>query len=399
MFKDNDHRNLKILVITPSYPDKDNLFIGESFVKNQLDSLKDYVKEIIVISPTLFTFKIMQKDRICENYSYDNVKVYFPRCFYIPIFYLSKILIDNRLEVIENLIKHEDIQFDLIHSHFSWPSAYIGIRIKEKFGVPTIVTIHENAEWLNKEISMNYPLMNSAWIKADALIRVNKIDVPILKKFNRNVFSIPNGFSPRFKSLSKIECMTQLHLPMNKKIIFSLGYLIKRKGFNYLIDAIRMVTEKRKDVLCFIGGSGPLETKLQKQINNLDLQENIKLLGLVPDKLLPIWMNACNVFVLSSLSEGNPTVMFECLGCGKPFIGTRVGGVPEIIISEDYGLMCEPADSGELAKNLLLALDKDWDVRKIESYSTQFAWDVISKETLKVYSDLCHINYDRKNRK
>jgi len=150
MFKDNDHRNLKILVITPSYPDKDNLFIGESFVKNQLDSLKDYVKEIIVISPTLFTFKIMQKDRICENYSYDNVKVYFPRCFYIPIFYLSKILIDNRLEVIENLIKHEDIQFDLIHAHFSWPSAYIGIRIKEKFGVPTIVTIHENAEWLNK---------------------------------------------------------------------------------------------------------------------------------------------------------------------------------------------------------------------------------------------------------
>lgn len=394
MLGQSDFSNRTILVIAPSYPDKDNLFIKGSFVKNQLDSLKEHVKEIIVIAPTLFSFKIMAKDRVCENYSYDNVKVYFPRCFYIPIFLLNGILIDNRLKVIDNLLKTENIQFDFIHAHFSWPSAYIGVKIKEKFDVPVIVTIHENIEWLNKEVNMNHPLINYAWKKADALIRVNQIDVPLLKTFNRNVFSIPNGFPPRFKPLNNNECKAQLQIPMHTKIIFSLGYLTERKGFNYLIDAIRMITEKRNDVLYFIGGSGPLEAKLQKQINDLGLQENVKLIGFISDKLLPIWMNACDFFVLPSLSEGNPTVMFECLGCGKPFVGTRVGGVPEIITSEDYGLLCESADSDELAKNILIALDKEWNAKVIEEYSVQFTWDAISRKILNVYSKVDSITID-----
>lgn len=76
-------------------------------------------------------------------------------------------------------------------------------------------------------------------------------------------------------------------------------------------------------------------------------------------------MNACDVFILPSLSEGNPTVMFECLGCGKPFVGTKVGGIPEIINSEDYSLLCEPANPKELAEKILIALDKGWDNEKI----------------------------------
>lgn len=83
-------------------------------------------------------------------------------------------------------------------------------------------------------------------------------------------------------------------------------------------------------------------------------------------------MNACDLFVLPSLSEGNPTVMFECLGCGKPFIGTKVGGIPEIIVSDDYGLLCEPANSEDLAEKILIALDKEWDEEKIRNYAKQF---------------------------
>ena len=63
--------------------------------------------------------------------------------------------------------------------------------------------------------------------------------------------------------------------------------------------------------------------------------DHVEFVGGKPHAEIPIWMNACDVFVLSSLSEGNPTVMFECVGCGKPFIGTKVGGIPEIIISDD----------------------------------------------------------------
>jgi glycosyltransferase involved in cell wall biosynthesis len=87
---------------------------------------------------------------------------------------------------------------------------------------------------------------------------------------------------------------------------------------------------------------------------------------------IPVWMDACDVFVLPSLNEGSPIVMFESLGFGKPFVGTKVGGIPEIITSEDYGLLCEPANQKELAEKILAALDKEWDDEKIRKYAEQF---------------------------
>jgi glycosyltransferase involved in cell wall biosynthesis len=79
------------------------------------------------------------------------------------------------------------------------------------------------------------------------------------------------------------------------------------------------------------------------------------------------------------------SVMFEALGCGTPFVGTKVGGVPEIINSEDYGLLVEPANPEELAEKILIALDKEWDYEKILRYAERFKRDNIAKEIIKTY--------------
>jgi glycosyltransferase involved in cell wall biosynthesis len=78
--------------------------------------------------------------------------------------------------------------------------------------------------------------------------------------------------------------------------------------------------------------------------------------------------------------------MFECLGCGTPFIGTKVGGVPEIITSEDYGFLVDPANPEELAKQILTALGKEWDSNKILTYSRRFTWENITEDILAVYT-------------
>lgn len=376
-------RNL--LILTPIYPNEENTYISGMFVKKQLDYLKFYFENIYVIAPVLGCFKKLPSDKFCTDYKYDNVKVYFPRCFYIPIFYFSKFLIDNRLHVVKDLIEKEELEFDIIHSHFTWPSGHIGVKLKEIYNVPVMITIHENGEWFDKEVNMNYSLINYSWKNADALIRVNNKDVPTLKHYNQNVFSIPNGFSECLKNLDSNSCREQLNLPQDKKIIFSLGALIGRKGFNYLIDSMKIISEKRDDCICYIGGSGSLKNKLESQISNLNLEKYVKLIGFIPDEKLPLWINACDLFVLPSLSEGNPTVMFECLGCGKPFIGTNVGGVPEIINSEDYGLLCDPEKPKELAKNILSALGRNWDSNLIKEYSAQFSWENVSDQILKMY--------------
>ena len=171
-----------------------------------------------------------------------------------------------------------------------------------------------------------------------------KKDVPVLKKFNENSFSIPNGFSSKFKPLDQEECRKSLGLPQNVKILFTLGWLIERKGFNYLIEAMDIILKERKNVFCFIGGSGKLKDKLQSQINDLKLEKYVKLIGFIPDEALSLWMNACDIFVLPSLSESFGVVLIEAMACGKPVISTYNGGSEEVVISEDYGLLVERED-------------------------------------------------------
>lgn len=377
-----------LLILTPSYPNTDESFIAETFVKNQIAELKQYFKKVIIIAPVLQSFGHLRKDRLCKNYTYDNVEIYYPRCTYIPLFWLSKILIDNRLQVVERCIEEHHLDFDIIHAHFTWPFGYISVKLKEKYRKPVITTIHENGDWFDQEIGMDHPLINAAWSGADALIRVNRKDVPVLKRYNEQVYTIPNGFSPAFRPIDTIVARDRLGLPVDAKIIFTLGNLIKRKGFNYLINAMELICSQRGDMLCFIGGTGPERRGLQGQIDQLRLDEKVKLLGSVPADILPLWMNACDLFVLPSLNEGNPTVMFEALGCGKPFVGTRVGGVPEIITSDQYGLLVEPADPEDLAEKILVALDREWDRGAILAYVEQYTWEKIAREIMGVYAKL-----------
>jgi glycosyltransferase involved in cell wall biosynthesis len=99
-------------------------------------------------------------------------------------------------------------------------------------------------------------------------------------------------------------------------------------------------------------------------------------------------MNTADLFVLPSLTDGNPTVMFECLGCGIPFIGTRVGGVPEVINSDDYGLLVDPGNSNDLAEKILIGLEREWDRNKILEYADQYSSEKISKQIISIYNSI-----------
>ncbi|MGQ4895209.1 MAG: glycosyltransferase [Candidatus Njordarchaeia archaeon] len=383
--------NKKLLVISPHFI---------TFVREQVLEISKYFNHVDVIVPLPFVPEFMKKWSIMERYlpRYDllncdslssNIKVHEVNYYTLPLDIFRRRKGDLAFKKVDKFIQNKEIKFDLIHAHFTYPFGYIGVKLKEKYGRPLVITVHENRNWFLEEYNSKNPKLIYSWKNADVLIRVNKIDLPLLKNINNNFVCIPNGFDKkRFYPLNKEICRDKLNLPKNIKILFTLGNLVEQKGHKYAIQAISEVVKIREDIMYLIGGSGKLKKKLQNQINNLNLQNNIKIIGFVPDKLLNYYLNACDLFVLPSLSEGNPTVMFECLGCGKPFIGTKVGGIPEIIVSDDYGLLCEPANPKELAENILVALNKNWDEEYILNYAKQFTWEKIAKEIIRVYKDV-----------
>ncbi|WP_042701851.1 glycosyltransferase family 4 protein [Thermococcus sp. PK] len=377
----NASTSRSLLVLTNSYPDFEGKSYGGSFVKGQIDELKNYFNEVYVISP-----QPLGKNRFLRDYSYDNVHIYYPRFFHAPIEFFRKKLGENFYKAALRVINQKGLDFDLIHAHFTWPSGYAGVKLSKEFEVPVVVTIHENREWFLEEYNSKNEKIYWTWRNANALIRVNRKDVPLLREFNPNVYSIPNGFNPnRLFVMPKDKAREKLGIPLEKKVLFSLGNLIERKGFQYLIEAMKTIVKYRDDTICFIGGRGPLKKKLQKQVEKYNLENYVKLLGAIPDEKLALWMNAADLFVLSSLSESFGLVVLEALAVGTPAVATINGGSEEVITSEDYGLLCEPGNVDDLAEKILIALNKEWNREKIRKYAEQFTWRNIVKQILEVY--------------
>lgn len=286
--------------------------------------------------------------------------------------------------------------YDILHTQvsggiFSFISTMTGCLISKICNKKLIITFHYRP---SKRFINNYKLLFWFVLKySDGFFVVSKKQKSLIKEtfhdLSKEILVIPNGFDKNiFRQMNKNSCRNSLNLPNNKKILISVGNLVEIKGYNYLIDAIEQIVRFRKDIICLIIGSGPFKEKIEKQIEKAYLEEYVKIIGQIDHNEIPVWINACDIFVLPSLNEGNPTVMFECLGCGKPFIGTKVGGIPEIITSEDYGFLVEPGDPKDLERKILIAFDKKWDYEKIENYSQQFTWEKIANEILKIYEKI-----------
>jgi len=390
------NNKLKILVLAHRY---------DTFVKETVEATSPYVESINVLvrhnhlaeisnylplGGYLQNVRRYTKDKLLDlKRKPENVNVHLASLIYYVTDGKNKSLGDKIAKKAEKLIQKEEIKFDLIHAHFTYPHGYAAVKLGQKYNVPVVITIHENRDWFLEEYNSGNERIYWTWKNANALIRVNQKDVPLLKEYNENVFYVPNGYNPiKFFTMERPKAREILKLPKDKRIIFTFSALSERKGFQYLIESMNEIVKVRKDVLCFIGGSGPMRRKLEAQIRNLGLQDYVKLIGYVPDDTIAYWLNASDLFVLPSLSEGNPTVMFEALGTGLPFVGTRVGGVPEIINSEDYGLLCEPANPKDLAEKILIGLDKEWNRQAILEYAQRFTWEKIAKEIMNIYERL-----------
>ena len=114
------------------------------------------------------------------------------------------------------------------------------------------------------------------------------------------------------------------------------------------------VTKADSHAIAGICGAGPLQDQLQTQIEKLNLQNNMKLLGQWDS--IPEILAAADVFVLPSRWEGLPMALLEGMMAGLPVIATRVEGVDEVVQPDMHGLLVPLESSAELAEGILQLL-------------------------------------------
>jgi glycosyltransferase involved in cell wall biosynthesis len=296
---------------------------------------------------------------------------------------------DSLVEKVDAFVRESGAGFDVVQGDFLWPYGYAAARLGERHGVPSGIILHENRDWLLSMLSAKDPRYEWALRHASALLRVNRIDLPALRQLNPSADEMIGGFDMvRFFMMDRNEARSKVGLPPGKPIVFSLGYLVERKGFRLLVDAMREVVRSHPGASCIIGGEGPLRKELQKRIEELGLIDSVRLIGRISDDALPFYYNSADLFVLPSFSEGNPTVMFESLGCGTPFVGTPVGGVPEVITSSEFGLLTQMGNSEELAQAISIGISKTWNRTEIRKYAEQYSWQNSVDKLYQVYEKL-----------
>jgi len=326
----------------------------------------------------------------------ENVEIIRTQFWYLPYGIFNRILGYQHLYKVKRVIKKYEIDFDIIHTHFLWSSGFVGMKLKQHYGVPLVVTGHGYDVY-------KLPLKNVWWKRmtrkilsvADKIITVSNINQKILKSMvdeESKIEVLFNGYNADlFQREDRSIARSRLKIDENKKILLTIGNLEKVKGHKYLIEAMKALANHH-NIHLYIIGAGTQSDYLSKLIKEYKLKENISLVGYISHEEINNWLNACDIFILPSLNEGLPTVLLEALGCGKPIVSTAVGGIPEIIKSEDYGLLVEPENAEVLSSAIQKALDKTWDENKIEAYGKNFTVKRNVSRLVEIYENLLQHN-------
>lgn len=183
-----------------------------------------------------------------------------------------------------------------------------------------------------------------------------------------------------------------LRLPLDRPIIVTVRRLARRMGLENLIEAMSEVRRQSPDALLLIAGSGPLASELAAQIDSLDLANNVRLLGFVPDDDLPALYRSADVSVVPTAAlEGFGLTVVESLAAGTPVVVTPIGGLPEIVRDLSPQLITADSSAGSLVASLAEVLSGAADLpspQECKDYArAKYDWSVTANFVGAVYGE------------
>lgn len=279
---------------------------------------------------------------------------------------------------------------DFIQSYFALPAGWVAWLIHAMRGIPYSVYFggsdipNANPSRYKRLYPLITPLLTAIWKKAEfrtvcseELVRLGA-DVDPSSKF----LCIPNGVETgRFKPIDR---------PANAKVkILFIGRLIPRKGFQYVIQALPKLRELAKTPFEIeVVGTGAHRAELDELAEKLEVSDLIRYVGLVPYDQLEKSYQYADIFVLTSLSEGMPSVILEAMGCGLPIIASDVGGNNEIVHEGKNGFLISNNDTGALAEVMAKLINDKETREQMGKHSRTLALQYDWKNIMAQYNEL-----------
>jgi glycosyltransferase involved in cell wall biosynthesis len=231
-------------------------------------------------------------------------------------------------------------KFTAVHSSGDWGFALIAGRLA---GVPVrVCTIHNTAP---RRLRFYYLLkvITLQWF-ATTVVAVSSAVADVLRAEygvpSARIAVIFNGVDDAFLARTSLDDGGTSGAEDGRKRLVTVARLDPVKGLDVFLDAAALVIGRCRDLEVHIVGSGPLRASLERQATALGIASSVTFHGLLPDVAGPLLM--ADVFVLTSRSEGLGVAAIEAMAASKPVVASAVGGLPEVVIDGETGLLVSP---------------------------------------------------------
>lgn len=350
---------MRILICTTSYPSRRAPFNGV-FVRSHAAALAARGHEVRVLVPHVFPEDpSVEEDGpvSVKRIAYGSDQRLLSDRAGLPLVMIGRLLLAWR-----KAARSEASQWcpDVVHAHWAIPSGMAARSAARRARVPLVVTVHGADMRLAARSGVARRLMQSVLSAAGAVVAVSQAFATEIGRGmvpGQPIAVIPMGVDTDvFASRSRREAREAAGLPPGAKIVLGIGALIPLKRFDDVIDALQIVRREVSDVRLLIAGEGRDRSALEGQAVSLGQGDAVTFLGAVEHDSLPDYLNAADVIVLASETEGLPVVLMEAAACGVPSVATDVGGSREVALSHPDARLVGVGDVPALARALVEVL-------------------------------------------
>jgi glycogen synthase len=283
----------------------------------------------------------------------------------VPVHYFPfrEALLNNRFDKIVSITRHigdlkARLKPDLIHVNFCGPSSIFHLRTLAAHRAPTLMTIYALPESEPSKTGVVERLFAAAdWVvgPSQAVIDRTREWFPQIVPKSSVIYNTLN--------LPEVELRP---LPFDRPHLLCLGRIVPDKGFDLVVDALASIVRVVPDIQMTIAGDGIDKPRLEQQARKLNLDDKVVFAGWVaPREVLDLMNTATIVIVPSRWFEPAPIVAIQAAHMGRPVVGTRTGGIPELVVDRVTGLVVDKDDSEAIASAVIYLLQNQDEARRM----------------------------------
>ena len=403
---------MKIAVLTNEYPP--HIYGGAGVHVNYL------TRELARLDGNRHTVKVLcfgEQQQNLDHLSVTGVTAGFEFPFQEP---RNRRLLDT---LFRNLIMTGSLSgVDLIHCH-TWYTHLAGCLAKQLLGVPLVLTTHSlepHRPWKEEQLGTGYQV--STWVEktayqnADGIIAVSRsmqADVQDLYDVSSDrVRVIYNGIDvTTYKPTFDPDLLRHYHIDPETPYVLFVGRITHQKGITHLLNAIPFFRDGIQVVLCAADPDTPeIAKQTAAQIKALRAETGKRLIWtdtfVPPEQIIPLYSHAA-LFICPSIYEPFGIINLEAMACGTPVVASALGGIKEVVLPGETGLLVPLAaacpdnhkarPARKFAKDLAAAVNQLLDdpemqqemgIKARQRVLDEFSWTSIARQTLQFYRDV-----------